>query len=91
MLTKNGCVQDQHEARSFVSKYVLRKLANMCDDKQQFLARCYREADNTNNPAFRGWVFEFDVDFQLTSAPTPHMFGHELGLLQETVGHTRSW
>ena len=57
---------EQHHA-FVVSRYALARFAETCAGPH-FFALCYAKADATNNPAFRGWVFEFDVDFQLTTA-----------------------
>jgi hypothetical protein len=52
----------------FISKYVTVELAMKCDDQRKFLTDSYREAAATENPAFEGWIFEFDVNYQLDKA-----------------------
>jgi hypothetical protein len=52
----------------FISQHAARELYNKCDDKRKFLIDSYKKANETQNPAFRGWIFEFDVDYQLEQA-----------------------
>ena len=52
----------------FISQYAIEELAKKCDDKRKFLINSYKKAVDTENPAFKGWVFEFDVDYQLSVA-----------------------
>lgn len=65
LLSTNGT---QEKKYFFTSQYVARELANKCDDKRKFLVSSYKKAIDTKNPAFRGWIFEFDVDYQLGQA-----------------------
>jgi hypothetical protein len=44
------------------------ELGKKCDDKRKFLISSYKKADEAKNPSFRGWIFEFDVDYQLEEA-----------------------
>ena len=52
----------------FISQYVTNRLSAKCDDARQFIIDGYMKADQTGNPSFRGWIFEFDVDYQLRQA-----------------------
>jgi hypothetical protein len=52
----------------FVSKYAADVLGQKCDNRQQFLRVSYQKAYETKNPAYLGWIFEFDVTFQLQEA-----------------------
>jgi hypothetical protein len=52
----------------FISQHAARQLANKCSDKRRFLIDSYKKAAETKNPAFGGWIFEFDVDYQLQEA-----------------------
>jgi hypothetical protein len=57
----------------FVSKHAACELAKKCDDeakRKTFLIASYAKAAETKNPAFHGWIFEFDIDFQLRTAHT---------------------
>jgi hypothetical protein len=54
----------------FISAYTLKLLSEKCDDKKKFILDSYRKAEETQNPAFCGWIFEFDVDYQLDLART---------------------
>jgi hypothetical protein len=49
----------------YVSQYVAGELAKKCDNKRKFLVKSYRQAAATKNPAFEGWIFELDIDYQL--------------------------
>ena len=52
----------------FISQYTLNVLAAKCDNDKQFILDGYKKAEATQNPSFRGWIFEFDVDYQLQAA-----------------------
>jgi hypothetical protein len=52
----------------FISQYVAHWLSEKCDDERTFIIDGYKTAAQTGNPAFRGWIFEFDVDYQLKQA-----------------------
>ena len=52
----------------FISQHALNKFASKCDTKKQFIIAGYGKAEESKNPAFRGWIFEFDVDYQLSQA-----------------------
>ena len=52
----------------FISQFAAGELAKKCDDKRKFLIDSYKKAKDTENPAFEGWIFEFDVDYQLEQA-----------------------
>jgi hypothetical protein len=52
----------------FVSQYAVDALACKCGDKCKFIIASYKKAEETQNPSYRGWIFEFDVDYQLTEA-----------------------
>eukprot|EP00808_Paulinella_micropora_P017374 g49289.t1 len=52
----------------FVSKHAMTELARKCDDQRKFLLDSYKKAEESQNPAFKGWIFEFDVDYQLRQA-----------------------
>ena len=52
----------------FISQYATRRLSSKCDNARQFIIDGYNKADQTGNPSFRGWIFEFDVDYQLRQA-----------------------
>ena len=52
----------------FISQFAAGELAKKCDDKRKFLIDSYKKAKDTQNPAFEGWIFEFDVDYQLDKA-----------------------
>ena len=52
----------------FISQYATRRLSSKCDNVRQFIIDGYSKADQTGNPSFRGWIFEFDVDYQLSQA-----------------------
>ena len=45
-----------------------RSSSEKCADKKKFTLDSYRKAEETQNPAFCGWMFEFDVDDQLDLA-----------------------
>ena len=62
------CGDNRSERHFFISQHVATALANKCDNKRKFLADGYRLADAAGNPAFGGWIFEFDVDYQLSEA-----------------------
>ena len=61
---------DQIETKKyfFISQHVAAVLAAMCSDRKQFLIDSYKRAAAINNPAFEGWIFDFDVDYQLCQA-----------------------
>jgi hypothetical protein len=59
---------NQEKMYFFISKYTVRELAKKCNDKRKFLVTSYEKAARTKNPAFGGWIFEFDVDYQLQDA-----------------------
>jgi hypothetical protein len=65
VLTTDGFQEKKH---FFISKYAAAELAKKCDDKRKFLVASYKKAAETQNPAFRGWIFEFDIDYQLHHA-----------------------
>jgi hypothetical protein len=52
----------------FVSKHAAEQLSLKCSDKHKFFVESYAKAAATKNPAYRGWIFEFDVDYQLQTA-----------------------
>jgi hypothetical protein len=52
----------------FISQYTAVTLGEKCDDRRVFLIKSYKQADETQNPAYKGWIFEFDFDYQLQSA-----------------------
>jgi hypothetical protein len=52
----------------FVSNYTVEQLGLKCDNKSKFFVDSYAKAEATQNPAYRGWIFEFDVDYQLRTA-----------------------
>ena len=56
----------------FISKRAVRELAEKCADRRAFFVKSYQKADETENPAYRGWVFEFDVDYQVQQAHQHH-------------------
>jgi hypothetical protein len=58
----------QQKTYFFVSEYAAMELGKKCDDKRKFLISSYKKADEAKNPSFRGWIFEFDVDYQLEEA-----------------------
>lgn len=52
----------------FISKRVVQELSKRCCDAaelRKFILTSYRQAEQINNPAYRGWIFEFDVELQL--------------------------
>jgi hypothetical protein len=49
----------------FISQYATRRLSDKCDNKRKFIVDGYNKADATGNQSFRGWIYEFDVDYQL--------------------------
>ena len=61
---------DQIETKKyfFISQHVAAVLAVTCSDRNKFLIDSYKIAAATKNPAFEGWIFEFDVDYQLSQA-----------------------
>lgn len=61
-------VKDNGKYYFFISQHVTVELAMKCHDKRKFLVANYREAAATQNPAFEGWIFEFDVNYQLEKA-----------------------
>ena len=65
VLTVNGI---QKKKYFFISKHAARELGKKCSDKRKFLIASYKKAAETKNPAFGGWIFEFDVDYQLQDA-----------------------
>ena len=65
MVTTDGV---QEKMYFFISKHAARELAKKCRDANKFLIVSYEKAAKTKNPAFRGWIFEFDVDYQLQQA-----------------------
>lgn len=55
----------------FISKYVgvqLAQKAAKAGSQHQFIADGYDVANRLVNPSLRGWIFEFDVDYQLRRA-----------------------
>jgi hypothetical protein len=58
----------QQKKYFFVSEHAAKELGKKCDDKRKFLISSYKKADEAKNPSFRGWIFEFDVDYQLVEA-----------------------
>ena len=52
----------------FISQYVAAVLAATCSDRHKFLVESYKISAATKNPSFEGWIFEFDVDYQLSPA-----------------------
>jgi hypothetical protein len=52
----------------FVSKHVIAKYLADVDNQAAFLELAYGKATEAQNPSFRGWVYEFDVDNQLKRA-----------------------
>jgi hypothetical protein len=52
----------------FVSQYAVEKLAKKCNDTRHFIVVSYKWANAANNLAFVDWIFEFDVDYQLSIA-----------------------
>eukprot|EP00808_Paulinella_micropora_P011937 g41996.t1 len=61
-------VLDGKKKLFFVSKHAMTKLARKCDDQRKFLLDSYNKAEESRNPAYKGWIFEFDVDYQLRQA-----------------------
>jgi len=55
----------KHKQYFFISQYAAEELAKKCSDKRKFLVDSYQKAKDTQNPAFEGWIIEFDVDYQL--------------------------
>jgi hypothetical protein len=52
----------------FISQHTLRELSKKCDNKRRFILDSYKKARDAENPSYLGWIFEFDVDFQLDMA-----------------------
>jgi len=52
----------------FISQYVVEELAKKCHNKRKFLIESYKVAAATKNPAFEGWIFKLDMDYQLGQA-----------------------
>lgn len=65
VLTTKGIKEKKY---FFISQYAAGALAMKCDDKRKFLVDSYAKAADTLNPAFRGWIFEFDIEYQLDKA-----------------------
>jgi hypothetical protein len=76
---------DGEEIFFFVSQYTAVALHMKCqrDGKRKFLVDGYKKAKETKNPPFRGWIFEFDVDYQLTEAKSK---GTSIVVQQEVEG-----
>lgn len=56
----------------FISQYTAVTLAEKCEERKAFLVSSYKQADETQNPAYKGWIFEFDFDYQLQCAFKTH-------------------
>ena len=52
----------------FISQHALKELSKKCSDKRIFIIDSYKKAAETKNPSYLGWIFEFDVDYQLEIA-----------------------
>ena len=65
-LTMNG----KEKKYFFVSQHAIRALSEKTNDKRAFIVESYKKAHETKNPSYLGWIFEFDVDFQLNNAHT---------------------
>jgi hypothetical protein len=78
----------QQKTYFFVSEYAAMELGKKCDDKRKFLISSYKKADEAKNPSFRGWIFEFDVDYQLHEACT---VAKELGVTIRPTNVFEQW
>mmetsp|Transcript_27335 Transcript_27335/g.46194 ORF Transcript_27335/g.46194 Transcript_27335/m.46194 type:complete len:584 (-) Transcript_27335:553-2304(-) len=52
----------------FISQHAVAKLAEKCEKKETFFIHSYAKADKAQNQAYKGWIFEFDFDYQLQNA-----------------------
>mmetsp|Transcript_27337 Transcript_27337/g.46201 ORF Transcript_27337/g.46201 Transcript_27337/m.46201 type:complete len:584 (-) Transcript_27337:559-2310(-) len=52
----------------FISQHTVASLGRKCKDKRTFFIHSYKKASETQNPAYEGWIFGFDFDYQLQSA-----------------------
>ena len=52
----------------FISQHALKELSEKCSDKRNFIIDSYKKAAETANPSYLGWIFEFDVDYQIEFA-----------------------
>lgn len=73
----------------FISEYAAMELGKKCDDKRKFLISSYEKADEVDNPSFRGWIFEFDVDYQLQEAA--RTAAKELGVTIRPTNVSEQW
>ena len=59
-------VRPKKQAVFFVSRYVMRKVAETCE--AHFLHQAATMADSWGNPAFKGWITEFDFLLRVRQA-----------------------
>ena len=59
---------DSNKRIFLVSRYVARRVAETVQVKSDFLSRARRYAKQYGNPAFEGWVIEFDFLFRVREA-----------------------
>ena len=64
---------DEQFSPFFISQYTANRVKDQCRrdddfDFLRFLSDAYEKANGTENPAFGGWVYEFDIDDQLRTA-----------------------
>lgn len=61
--------EKDEEAYFFASKFVIQKFLDTSKGAElNFFQLAYTKAETSHNPAFRGWVYEFDVDYQLSKS-----------------------
>jgi hypothetical protein len=86
-IVKKGDIHDKKYF--FISQYVAMTLGNKCNDKRKFLVDSYKKARETENPSFLGWIFEFDVDYQLEACSTSTM--HQLSVPIRPDNSSETW
>jgi hypothetical protein len=59
----------QETAYFFISEYAMSQLAKKTPAvMHQFIVDSYNHAAKIKNPAYHGWIFEFDIDYKLQTA-----------------------
>ena len=71
----------------FISEHAVATLAEKCSDIKTFFIDSYKKASDTKNPAYFGWIFEFDFDYQLQNAEKKELeFYNSLPTEKKVVG-----
>jgi hypothetical protein len=67
-------------------KHVIAKYLADVENQTAFLQLAYGKAEEAQNPSFRGWVYEFDIDSQLKRACAR---GEEIKVTLRSHGDTK--